>query len=73
MGCSTCKHLKQVLEFRTGEYSKARSSAFYLVSTKLAARKNVDMERARNDWEEHQLVCPYAAEIRQAETDHAAA
>jgi len=73
MDCHICKHLKQVLEFRTGEYFSARSSAFYLVSTKLAARKNVDMERARNDWEEHQLVCPHAAAMRQAETDNVAA
>jgi len=72
MDCLNCEHLKQVLESKTNDYFKARSSAFYLVSTKLAARKNVDMERARNDWEEHQFICPHAAAFK-AETDHVAA
>ncbi len=43
-----------------GKYSEARSGAFYQVSTELAAKRQVDMERARNDLEEHQLICPRA-------------
>jgi len=39
------------------DYIKARSSASYLVSKRLAARKNVDMERAKYDLEEHRLRC----------------
>ena len=35
----------------------ARSSACYRVTTEFAAQKNVDMERARYELEEHQLVC----------------
>jgi hypothetical protein len=31
------------------------------VSTELAAQKNVDMERAKSDLEEHQLVCVSAS------------
>jgi hypothetical protein len=51
-------NLEQALEFRLSGYSEARSAAFYQVSTQLAAKKKVDMERARNDLEEHQLICP---------------
>jgi len=49
--------LEQAFESRLSEYIEARSAAYYRVSTELAASKNVDMERARNDLEEHQLVC----------------
>jgi len=35
----------------------------YRVSTKLAAYKNVDMERAKNELEEHQLVCASAVKV----------
>jgi hypothetical protein len=34
------------------------------VSTELAAHRNVDMERAKNDWEEHQFVCVSFAKVR---------
>jgi len=36
---------------------EARSSAYYRVSTQLAAKRNVDMERATYDMEEHRAVC----------------
>jgi hypothetical protein len=55
--------LKRTLDSRRSEYFEARSSAYYQVSTELAARKNVDMERAKSDLEEHQLVCVSAAMI----------
>ena len=57
MDCLRCKNLKGALEFRHNEYVEARSSAYYRVSTELAAKKNVDMERARYDLEEHRAVC----------------
>jgi hypothetical protein len=57
MECAKCRELKQVLEFRVSKYVEACASAYYRVSTELAARKNVDMERSRNDLKEHQLVC----------------
>jgi hypothetical protein len=34
------------------------------VSTELAAHRNVDMERAKNDLEEHQFVCVSVARVR---------
>ena len=58
MDCLTCTNLEQALESRFSKYSEARSAPFYQVSTELAAKKKVDMERARNDMEEHQLTCP---------------
>ena len=60
MDCITCKDLERALESRHSEYIDARSAAYYRVSTELAASKNVDMERARNDLEEHRLVCASA-------------
>jgi len=57
MDCLRCVDLEQAFEFRLSKYSEARSAAFYQVSTELAAKKKVDMERARNDLEEHQLIC----------------
>ena len=61
MGCSICKDLERALESRHSKYIEARSSAYYRVSTELAANKNVDMERAKSDLEEHRLVCVSAA------------
>ena len=55
--CVKCRELRQDFEFKLGKYIEARSAAYYRVSTELAAHKNVDMERARNDLEEHQFVC----------------
>jgi hypothetical protein len=69
MDCQICRDLKRTLEFRRTEYFTARSAAYYQVSTELAAFKNVEMERARSNWEEHQLVCATAAEARQSEAE----
>ncbi len=57
MDCLICKDLKRAFESRRSEYIEARSAVYYRVSTELAAYKNVDMERAKSDLEEHQLVC----------------
>jgi hypothetical protein len=57
MNCSECKNLKEAFESRLSEYMEARAAAYYRVSRELAAKKNVDMERARNDMEEHQSGC----------------
>jgi hypothetical protein len=66
MGCLICKDLERVFESKRGQYIEARSAAYYRVSTELAASKNVDMECAKSDLEEHQLVCVSAAEVRQS-------
>jgi hypothetical protein len=62
MDCLKCKNLKGALEFKLSEYVATRSSAYYRVSTELAAKKNVDVERARYDLEEHRTVCASYAE-----------
>jgi hypothetical protein len=64
MNCLECKKLEEAFESRLSQYIDARSAAYYRVSTELAAKKNVDMERARNDLKEHQLVCVSDAEVR---------
>jgi hypothetical protein len=64
MDCLTCTHLLQAFESKLSKYIEARSAAYYRVSTELAAHKNVDMERARNDLEQHQFVCLSAARVR---------
>jgi hypothetical protein len=60
MDCSVCKDLDRVFESRLAEYREARSAAFYRVSTEIAAKREVDMERAKIAQQEHQLVCPSA-------------
>ena len=61
MDCSICKDLERTLESRRSECIGARSAASYAVSTELVAYKNVEMERAKSNLEEHQLVCGSAA------------
>jgi hypothetical protein len=57
MDCLICKDLERTFESRCSQYIEARSAVYFLVSTDLAAQKNVDVERAKSDLEEHQLVC----------------
>lgn len=57
MNCPVCGDLQRDFENKLGEYIAARSSAVYGLSKKLAAQKNVEMERARYELEEHQIVC----------------
>ena len=66
MVCFICRDLEQAFKARLSEYIAARSSAYFRVSRKLAALKNVDMERAKNDLEEHQLVCVSAAAVKRS-------
>jgi len=64
--CLICKDLERTLDYKRGKYFEARSAAYNQVSTELAAQKNVDMERAMSDLEEHQLACVSAAKARQS-------
>jgi hypothetical protein len=68
MDCLECNSLEEGFQARLGKYNEARSAAYYRVSTELAAKKNVDMERARNDLEEHQLICAFAEAQRMMRT-----
>ena len=67
MDCLKRMDLEQAFESGLSEYSEARSAVFYQVSTELAARKKVDMERARYDLEEHKLICRSCATVERFE------
>ena len=56
MNCSEGTHRYRALESAHIKYVEARSASFYRVST-VAAKEQVDMERAKTDLQEHQSVC----------------
>lgn len=60
MNCLICRDLERAYETALSEYIEARSSAWFSVSSDVAAYRNVDMERTRYDLEEHRLVCASA-------------
>jgi len=60
MFCVICNNLEKAFKARSSEYIEAKSSACYRVSTMFAAFRNVDMERARYELEEHRRVCAFA-------------
>jgi len=64
MNCLECRDLERAFQSRLGKYIESRSAAFYRVSTELAAKKQVDMERAKTDLQEHQSICPFTANVR---------
>ena len=63
MDCTICMDLKRAYEAGLSEYIEARSSTCFRFCTKPAARKNVDMERARYELEEHRFVCVSAVRV----------
>jgi len=63
MECSICRDRERAYQARISEYTEARSSACYQVSKRLAAFKNVEMERAKSDLEDHRLVCVCAIRV----------
>jgi hypothetical protein len=62
--CLECKNLNRVFKSELTKYLVARSAAFYRISTEFAAKRQVDMERAKNDMEEHLLICRFATKAR---------
>jgi hypothetical protein len=63
MNCLECTALDRTLKAALARYTAARSSAFFRVSTEFAAMNQVDMERAKTSIQEHELVCPFAAQV----------
>jgi hypothetical protein len=59
--CPECESLNQIFEFKLTAYLAARSAVLYQINTEFAARQQVDMERAKNDMEEHLSICSFAA------------
>ena len=63
MDCKVCKELRRRLQIEITEYTGALASVCYQVTKKFAARKNVDMERARVEFEEHCRTCVLAIRV----------
>lgn len=57
MSCLRCQDLERAIEVKQREYSEALASAYYRVSRRFAAYASVELERARNELEEHRWVC----------------
>ena len=63
MDCLACTDLKQRYEASLADFTEARSSAYYRVTHRFAAGKNVEMERARFELEEHRAACVSAPNV----------
>jgi len=61
MGCPICRDMERAIECRHAEYIEARFAAYYRFCTKLAARRMVELERAKNELEDHRMVCVSAS------------
>jgi hypothetical protein len=60
VNCSQCNDLSRMFALRRAGYVTARAAPFYRISTELAARMQVDMERARTSIQEHRSTCHFA-------------
>ena len=60
MDCLECKDLGRHFDEMQARYEAARTSAYYRVCTELAAKREVDMERAKSALAEHREVCAMA-------------
>lgn len=63
MECPICIDLARAFDAALSEYIEALSSACYQVSKRFAAKKKVDMERAKYAMEEHQCVCSSSVRV----------
>jgi hypothetical protein len=59
--CRECENLNRVYGSKLAKYRAARSAVLYRINTEFAAKQQVDMERAKNEMEEHLLTCPSPA------------
>jgi len=57
MTCLICKDLTRLLKSADASYKKALSAPLYFVTTEIAARMQVNMERAKIALSEHQSCC----------------
>lgn len=65
MICLICKNLTRALKSADAGYRKALSAPLYFVTTEIAARMQVDMERAKIALSEHQSCCESMAMVSQ--------
>ena len=61
MRCLICRNLELAFETPRNRYIEAIADASSKISTRLAAYWNVEMERARNDLDDHRAVCVFFA------------
>jgi hypothetical protein len=61
MRCLLCRNLELAFQAKLAEFTQASSLAYYGVTNQFAAYLHVEMERARADFEDHQLACLSAA------------
>jgi len=64
MSCLQCSHLALAFKSRLAAYLKAGADPFYRITTEFAARKQVDMERAKSELEDHQSACHLLSSVR---------
>jgi hypothetical protein len=57
LNCRQCRDLDRALRLTLAKYVEACAAALYRVTKEFAAKSQVDMERSRNDMEDHLLVC----------------
>ena len=57
MDCPVCWALRRAYESAASEYLEAGSSACFHMCMNVAAQKNVEMERARYEFDEYRRVC----------------
>ena len=60
MTCPICLSLERAYEVAFSNYIEARSSASFSMCPKVAAHKNVEMERTKYELKEHRLLCVLA-------------
>ena len=65
MSCSECRDLWHVFERVNTRFNQALHAAFYRISTEIAAHEFVELQRAKNDLQEHQLACPWACLVEE--------
>ena len=68
MTCSQCANLNRAFDSARTSYIAALASTFFKVSTEVAAKTLVDMERAKLDFIEHDLTCPDGRSARMTAT-----
>jgi hypothetical protein len=61
MRCLICRSLELAFQAQRNHFLEASALACNQVTTRLAAYWNVEMERARNDLDDHRATCVFFA------------
>ena len=63
MICTRCDELERALQVGQCNYCEAVASTFCRINIKVVAYKRVELERAKNELEEHRLIAHQASSI----------